>query len=416
MTILQDVTTLQTGFLHRLQAMAASANALKQARNVLNVFSEYLVTAGVTEYDRISGDGFIRFLKDRKYKNSYVIQANVWARRFIRYLAESGLVPADKYLEFSTAGKKWDVLSDPHMTDYARYLKYDGFSERTILEYVKKCGNFINYLQELGLDCNQVRYKQAVEYIRELGLRTVKGKNLSRSTINYNISALRKYYTYLVQESKALQNPFDSVEKLRQEERIAFNTLTEKEMSKFLSSFDLSDPDQFICKVMCELLYCSGLRVSEMGSLKCRDVDYASGTVFIRDNKEKLPRKAVVCEYALELLRIYQDHVREKVLNDDELQDDYLFHNGGTQTFRKIINTRVKKQAKKIKLKKITTHSFRHSVGTQMFKNGADLREVQAVLGHKRINTTELYTRLTTEDMKKILKTAHPRERRLHKK
>ena len=103
MTFLHDTRTLQTGFLNRLQAMAVSANAQKQARNVLNVFSEYLAAAGVTDYDRISGHGFIRFLQDRKYKNSYVVQANIWARQFIRYLTDSGLVPTDKYLNFSTA-------------------------------------------------------------------------------------------------------------------------------------------------------------------------------------------------------------------------------------------------------------------------------------------------------------------------
>ena len=308
---------------------------------------------------------------------------------------------------------EYDDFSDPRLDDYEKYLEYDGFAGRTIKEYVSKTVKFLETLQEQGLTYAQVRYKQAVEYVRELGLRQVKGKSLSRKTINYIISALKKYYGYLVRENMVLQNPFDSVEKLKEEEHIAFNTLSEKEMHKYLSSFDLSDPDQFVTKVMCEMLYCSGMRVSEMGNLKCRDVDYANGTVYIRDNKEKSPRKAVVCEYALRLLKIYQDYVREKVLNDDELRNGYLFHNGGKQTFRSLINTWVKKQAKKAGVKKITTHSFRHSMGTQWLKSGADLREIQAALGHKRINTTELYTRLSTEDMKKILKSSHPRERRI---
>ena len=310
----------------------------------------------------------------------------------------------------------YDDCTDPRLADYEKYLKYEGFAGRSIKEYVGKVRNFLDALQEQGLTYTQVRYKQAVEYIRELGLKQVKGKNFSRKTINYNISALKKYYSYLVKENMVLQNPFDSVEKLKEEERIAFNTLNEKEMHQFLNSFDLSDPDQFVTKVMCEMLYCSGMRVSEMGNLKCQDVDYANGTVYIRDNKEKSPRKAVVCEYALKLLKIYQDHIRDKVLTDQELENGYLFHNGGSQNFRSLVNTWVKKQAKKAGVKKITTHSFRHSMGTQWLKSGADLREIQAALGHKRINTTELYTRLSTEDMKKILKTAHPRERRIYKK
>ena len=266
----------------------------------------------------------------------------------------------------------------------------------------------------MGLSFQNVRYKTAVEYVRELGLRSVNGKSLSRVTINCRISVLKHFYDYLVRENIVMQNPFSNVSRLKDEERIRRNVLTQEETEKLLDSFDLSDIDQFTGKVICELLYGSGLRIGEISCLKITDIDYHNQTVFIKDNKENLPRKAVVCEYALNLLKLYQDHVREKTLNEHELKAGYMFHCGSRSGFKYYVNECINKQVKKLNMKRITSHCFRHSLATQMFKNGADLREVQAVLGHKKIRTTERYTRLTTDDMKKILKKAHPRERRVN--
>lgn len=387
-------------------------NKINKIENHLARFSGFLGKFNITELNQVKAEEYINWLLDKKLSNALRYESHSYLKKFFRFLESEGIVNQGISKTFTTKKKRFE-LQDKVLKAFKKYMLYTGLKQRSIYSYLMTAFKFKQYLNENDMDFKDFRYKDALEYLRELNTNLVKGKLLSRKTINCRINALNCFYGYLQKQNIVFENPFRSLQRLKEGEYIKKNTLSVKEAEKFLNGIDINNIDGFVFKVICELLLATGLRITELGNLKVNDIDFMNSTLFIRKNKENRPREVVVCEYAMCLLKLYSDEVREKYLSNDELAKGLLFKYGGSVNFKNNVNNSLARHTKNLKMKSITSHCFRHTTATLMFKNGATIREVQAFLGHKKLLSTVSYTRISTIDMKKVLSKSHPRERKL---
>ena len=233
------------------------------------------------------------------------------------------------------------------------------------------------------------------------------GRLLSSRSVARNISAIKTFFRFLVSEGTIKDNPARLLEIPRPFKKLPV-VLSRTEIERLLSQPDLSHPRGRRDSAMLELLYATGLRVSELVGLKAVNINLEAG--FVRTlGKGSKERIVPMGEEAMESVRNYISDVR--LLQKKGLDSPYIFLNpsGGPLTrqgFWKII----KKYAKKADIKKqITPHSLRHSFASHLLAGGADLRSVQIMLGHEDISTTQIYTHVTRERLKEIHKKYHPR-------
>jgi integrase/recombinase XerD len=144
--------------------------------------------------------------------------------------------------------------------------------------------------------------------------------------------------------------------------------------------------------------------------LKLDDIDYESHILNVWDFKNDKPRRAPASEASIRRIKQYCSSTRTAVLTPAELSAGFIFPQRGRATLRTHLNRRLKSECRRMGMPVITSHSFRHCAATHMLKKGAGIRQVQAMLGHEKISTTQIYTRVITEDLKNLVAEFHPRE------
>jgi len=284
---------------------------------------------------------------------------------------------------------------------YKTHLESGNYKPRGIEGKLAAARDFLNYLEDSGKDYRVTCIKDSEGYREYLSLLTGKdGSSRYRpATINVVLANLKTFYSYLVSAGDADKNPFASTWRLKEPVRIPKNILSVKEMGKLLSSLKVKE--ELKLKTVIELLYSTGMRISEVENLKLCDINLEGGYITIKDDKNRQDRTAPLCEYTQKVLVLYlRNHNQEKP-----------FLMGQKRTLNRWINDRLKKKTEELKIPFITCHSIRHTIATHLLSSGAGLREVQEFLGHKKIKNTEVYTRVLTEDLKKVIETNHPRER-----
>lgn len=267
-------------------------------------------------------------------------------------------------------------------------------------------------------EVNEVGIKEALEY---QGWLFEKGKqqdlNYSPSTINEYMTTASNFYDYLKEQNVVFNNPFKSIKRLRLEKKIPRNILNEKEIDKLLNYFrdwnkasNLKDrASLYKLHVICELMYSTGLRVTEVSNLKVEDINLSTGVVEVREGKGGFNRTAILNDYSREVLRIYIDSMREIIFSCRNRANNHLLFGLGESFFERYVNDNLLKASDKLKLKKTTSHGFRHALGYHLLKSGCDIRNIQEILGHKRLRNTEIYTKVDKEDLRKVLNKYHPR-------
>lgn len=283
--------------------------------------------------------------------------------------------------------------------DYIEHLKHiKKFSPNTIRAYKQDIGQFLNYFQE-----NKLNIKK--ETIRDF-ISTIFLKTKNKSTISRKIYAIKSYFFYLKELGEIEKNPFDLISIPKVDKRMP-QILTEKEMIEFLDSIPEDTLLHLRNKTVFELLYATGLRISELVNLKTSDIDFGEGLLRVM-GKGKKERIVPFNDHAKEILLKYLAEAKKKFNKKIE----YIFLNSrGTKitersierilqnTYRNIIRTN----------KKIYPHLFRHSFATHLLQRGANLRIIQELLGHSNLSTTEKYTNLNYSDLLKVYKKFHPR-------
>lgn len=280
------------------------------------------------------------------------------------------------------------------------------FSAHTARAYESDVLAFSIWLNDT--DFRNVSYDKIREY-----LQFVNKYNYKKTTLSRKISALKTFYKYLCREQIVETSPLNAIN-LPKKEKILPKFLTKDEVEKILNSIDISTPSGYRNRVILEILWATGMRVSELSGLNLGDLELSTNEirVFGKGAKERV---VLISDRAKNYLERYLNSARNIVAKGFEIQDKgenspVFVNNTGyrlsTKTIRNIINSTVEK----LELpKKVTPHVFRHSFATYLIENGADLRVVQELLGHSSISNTQIYTHISTKHLTEAYEKAHPR-------
>lgn len=293
------------------------------------------------------------------------------------------------------------------LADFKRYLKLK--SIRTSNYYIVSVVEFFTFLHDKGIRYNEVNTGIGDEYRAYL---LTKERAISRGTINNKINRLRTFYEFLTIKRLIHANPFKQTGSLHTGKTIPKHILSVEDMGRLLDNFGIQRFNDIMMKSIIEFLYGSSMRISEAAALKIADIDFEGGFILVTNFKEDGKKwRSPATEVSLRVVKSYMNKARYTLLTPAELKAGYLYPQKKEPTIRCMLNAKLKRECRRLGLKTITSHSFRHSSATHMLRSGAGLREVQALLGHERIRSTERYTRVVKEDLKKVVKTCHPRER-----
>jgi site-specific recombinase XerD len=244
----------------------------------------------------------------------------------------------------------------------------------------------------------------------------------STRTIHNYLTTAGAFFEYLKESGQVLGNPFKEIRKVRNEKKLPEIFLKEKESAKLLDELENFTSDRnlklqirkYRLHVICELLYSSGLRVSEAAVLRVEDIDLIRGTVAVIEGKGGYNRTALLNDYSRIILSIYIQQIRPLILtkwHDEEL----LFGTAGWERFGKFVNGGLKEYAERLKIPPVRSHGFRHALGYHLLKAGCPIRSIQEILGHKLLRNTEIYTKVDKEDLKGVIDRYHPRQKVVRK-
>ena len=286
-----------------------------------------------------------------------------------------------------------------YINKYIDYLKYERkLSNNTVLSYQNDLNDLYLYFNE---DIIKVTYKDLVKYINSLS-------NLNARSIAHHISVINSFYTYLVNNEYIKDNPSENIKSPKLPKKLP-TYLTIDEINNLLN-INLLTAYDYRNKAMLELLYATGLRISELINLEFSNIDIDNSILRVigKGSKERL---VPFNDSASKYLKLYIDYYRNEILNGNT--SDYLFISNAKkpitrQGFFKIIKAEVKRAGIK---KDVSPHVLRHSFATHLLANGADIRVIQELLGHSNIVTTEIYTHVVNEKVKKDYEDAHLRSK-----
>lgn len=298
---------------------------------------------------------------------------------------------------------------EQRIRDFGRYLKLErSLSENSIEAYkrdVTRLAEFtgMKYEHLTPEKVSATHLRAFLEYINAFGV--------SPHSQARMLSGLKSFYKYLLFEGDIEQDPTALIEGPRLGRKLP-DTLSFHEIENLLNAIDLSTSEGARNRAMLEVLYSSGLRVSELVDLQLGNIYRESGFLKVRGkgNKERL---VPIGRDALKYVDIYLGDIRGKPPHKSPKKgfESFVFLNrNGSKLTRVMVFTIIKNVAAKIGLKKnISPHTFRHSFATHLIEGGADLRAVQEMLGHESITTTEIYTHLDRDYLKQVVLEFHPR-------
>lgn len=287
-----------------------------------------------------------------------------------------------------------------YIEDFLDYLLIDKkYSPNTIESYARDLEKYYQFQKQREIKMNQIKKEHIKEYLKYL-----KESKMSDKSISRNISSIRTFYKFLLMERVITKSPIELIE-LPKIKKTLPTVLSTEEVSRLL---DITITDAYSArnKAMLELMYATGLRVSELIALKKQDINFEDAVLKTMGKGSK-ERILPIGDYALDALRIYLDGYRDELMK--KKVTDYLFlNNHGTPITRQGFFKIIKKLAKE---KNITTpfspHTLRHSFATHLLDCGADLRSIQELLGHSDISTTQIYTHVSNDLLKENYKN-HP--------
>lgn len=286
-----------------------------------------------------------------------------------------------------------------HIENFLNYLALEkGYSHNTIDSYGRDLKGLFNFLKK---DWREVRKEDILSYLRELQKKGISQRSSSRA-----LSAFKTFFKYLILEGVIKVNPLSGIKGMRQTKSLPAY-LTMEEVEELLSLPDQSSSIGKRDKAILELMYATGLRASEIVELRMEDLELDEGFIYVMGKGGKR-RMVPTGELALKYLGIYL-RVRGEFLHERNSPFVFLNYKGEPLT-RQGLWKIIKKYGERIGIAdKLTPHTLRHSFATHLLERGADLRSIQIMLGHSRISTTQIYTHIATERLKRIWEKYHPR-------
>ena len=288
-------------------------------------------------------------------------------------------------------------MIDDLINEFCTYLLIDkNYSNNTIESYRNDLELFNRVVNK---NINSINDSDIKDYLKYL-----KDNNHNERSIARNTSSLRSFYKFLMIEKKISNNPMENITTIKLSKKLP-SVLTIEEINKILD-IKVTDNYSIRNKAMLELIYATGLRVSELINLKTYDVDTIESIVRTmgKGSKERIiPIGEIATNAVNDYLKIRNTFLKKEM-------NDYLFlNNHGKKMTRQGFYKIIKRIAKENNITKdISPHTLRHSFATHMINNGADLRTIQELLGHSDISTTQIYTHISNEKLKKEFTNYHP--------
>lgn len=290
-----------------------------------------------------------------------------------------------------------------HIEEFASYLvETRGSSENTTASYKRDLCSFVRFLEESGIDdIKMVNRTNVMAYIYDL-----QRQDKAPATISRNAASIRAYFVYLNKMKIVEGNPAEGLETPKVEKKMP-SVLTLDEVEKLLDQPDISEIKGIRDKAMLEVLYATGMRVTELISLNVSDINIEMEYLSCRsaDRIRIIP----LGSKALEAVDLYMQKARMSMLRDEEEKALFVNCFGYPMTrqgFWKIIKGYAKKAGIKTE---ITPHMLRHSFAVHLIENGADIQSVQEMMGHSDISTTQMYARFNKSRLKEVYNKTHPR-------
>ena len=297
--------------------------------------------------------------------------------------------------------------SKQDLEDFKSYIIIEkNFSQHTAKAY---CSDVLGFLIWMGeQSCEDVNFSKVREY-----LHFIQKFNYKKNTIARKIASIRTFYKYLYRERKVESNPAMNLTAPKRPKSLP-KFLTPDEIESILNNVKIDTPSGFRNRAILELLWASGMRISELSGLNFGNLNLENNeiTVFGKGAKERI---ILITDRAKKYLQGYIDYARPLVAKGYTLpainDETPLFINKtGYRLQSKMVRNVINNIVEKIELpKKVTPHMFRHSFATHLIENGADLRVVQELLGHASISNTQIYTHISMQHMKEVYNETHPR-------
>lgn len=290
--------------------------------------------------------------------------------------------------------------------DFIHYLIVErGLSNNTIVSYERDLKSYQMHLNEVQKitsfnDVSRLHIIQFLKFLKESGK--------SSKTIARHTASIRNFHRFLLREKQADQDPSVLIESPQLERNLP-KILSLQEVEKLLETPKLTTPFGLRDKAMLELLYATGIRVTEMINLNLTDAHLTMGFIrcYGKGNKERI---VPIGRTATDAIMNYVEKGRTKLMNKKEPTEALFINHHGKRITRQGFWKNLKKIAFEANIKnELTPHTLRHSFATHLLENGADLRAVQEMLGHADISTTQIYTHVTKTRLKDVYNQFHPR-------
>ncbi|BAG14158.1 tyrosine recombinase XerC [Endomicrobiia bacterium] len=297
-------------------------------------------------------------------------------------------------------GKAFGKENNEKIDSFEKYLNAErNFSAHTLRAYKRDISDFALFLQKKRLNFSHAGKRDIREFLEELG-----NKKLSRATLARKLAVLHSFYKFLIINKIIKENFIESMPASLKKDKKVPSFLTENEMQMLLNLPDLKPRD----RAMIELFYSCGLRIEELVSLDLKNIDFISNVVTVtgKRNKERIVPVGDICLHAI---KDYINKRRNLGLPYDIRSPVFLSDRAkrlGQRTARRILHRYFVKAGF---TKKVSPHTLRHTFATHILDRGCDLRSVQEMLGHKNLSSTQIYTHVTIESLKKVYKETHPR-------
>jgi len=276
----------------------------------------------------------------------------------------------------------------------------------------------LQWFDDEEIDLAEVGILEAVRYQSALSERlTREGAPIATGTMHNYLKVARRFFDYLVQTERVQTNPFKELRYPRLPEHLSRNVLTEAQMGRLLGELRRFDElplwwmreRRYRVHVIAEFLYATGLRIAEASALVREDLDLEQRLVYVRSGKGGKPRTAFLTCYAAAIMGRYLETGRAAIMHHFTRDHARTLFGANKARVAQVVNGELKAVCQALELSIITSHGFRYSLGTHLLRSGCDMRHIQAILGHEALQTTQIYTRVDKEDLKKSLDEYHPR-------
>jgi integrase/recombinase XerC len=305
------------------------------------------------------------------------------------------------------------------LAEFLASCKAQGRSQQALIGLRNRVPRLFAYLDESSLDLLTLKVKDTQGYIGWLSARRAarSGMPLSTRTVASYFEAASYFYEYLKHRGLVSSNPFKETRRVRTEKKIPRGLLKETEMEVLLAELERFDEmthlkaaiTRYKVHVAAELMYATGLRVSEVAGLRLVDIDFSRSMIRVHEAKGGYERFAFMGEFAREVLRLYVERLRILASSEWNHRNEALLFGTSWSTFGRILNRELAKACASHGLSPMRSHGFRHALGYHLLRAGCNIRHIQSILGHRQLRNTEIYTKVENEDLRHVVDACHPR-------